>query len=32
MTSKAKSNASEAQQSIVRYIDEQIAAAQTADK
>ena len=32
MTSKAKSNAVEAQQSIVRYIDEQITAAQTADK
>jgi len=32
MTSKAKNNASEAQQSIVRYIDEQIAAAQAADK
>jgi hypothetical protein len=32
MTSKAKSNASEAQQSIVRYIDDQITAAQAADK
>lgn len=32
MTSKAKNGAAEAQQSITRYIDEQIAAARAADK